>query len=136
MTTFKRARPYEFTETISPGSVKRSRNSYHYLCTSTTRTEHESACPELLQYEDDSKRVQELLSTIPFPFETASRRERGRNYSKQGAAILEQVFLLDPMPSAATKKKLSELLGLSIKQVQIWFQNRYGVFPLVLFRAN
>ncbi|ELR19243.1 homeobox domain containing protein [Acanthamoeba castellanii str. Neff] len=38
--------------------------------------------------------------------------------------VLEAAYLDDPLPSRRTKQRLSTQLGISIKRVQIWFQNR------------
>jgi hypothetical protein len=38
--------------------------------------------------------------------------------------LLEAAYVDDPMPSRRTKEKLAAQLGLPIKRIQIWFQNR------------
>ena len=39
-------------------------------------------------------------------------------------AVLEKVFLLDQFPNVETRKQLGSELGVSTRQIQVWFQNR------------
>ncbi|KAI8610913.1 hypothetical protein BC830DRAFT_1143636 [Chytriomyces sp. MP71] len=44
--------------------------------------------------------------------------------SETELAMLTAIFQKNPFPSAALRKKLAEKMGLDMKQVQFWFQNR------------
>ncbi|ELR17160.1 homeobox domain containing protein [Acanthamoeba castellanii str. Neff] len=44
--------------------------------------------------------------------------------SPQRTATLEQAFTTDPSPSLAAKRRLAMQLGMTLRQVQMWFQNR------------
>ena len=39
-------------------------------------------------------------------------------------AVLEKVFSLDQFPNVETRKQLGTELGVSTRQIQVWFQNR------------
>ena len=39
-------------------------------------------------------------------------------------AVLEKVFSLDQFPNVETRKQLGSELGVSTRQIQVWFQNR------------
>lgn len=39
-------------------------------------------------------------------------------------AVLEKVFMLDQFPNVETRKQLGAELGVSTRQIQVWFQNR------------
>jgi hypothetical protein len=42
----------------------------------------------------------------------------------QRKATLEQAFTTDPSPSLAAKRRLAMQLDMTLRQVQMWFQNR------------
>jgi len=50
-----------------------------------------------------------------------SRRKRA---TPEQVFILEQVFDMNPLPTAATKKELAKRIGMSHRQIQVWFQNK------------
>ncbi|KAI0062420.1 hypothetical protein BV25DRAFT_1803682 [Artomyces pyxidatus] len=50
-------------------------------------------------------------------------KTRRRTTSAQ-LKILESVFVDDKKPLASTRKQLAELLHMSHREVQVWFQNR------------
>ncbi|RKP37160.1 homeobox domain-containing protein, partial [Dimargaris cristalligena] len=50
-------------------------------------------------------------------------KHRQRTTRKQFKA-LEEVFVLDPKPSASQRRELGERLNMSARSVQVWFQNR------------
>ncbi|KAJ1650907.1 hypothetical protein IWQ61_008406 [Dispira simplex] len=50
-------------------------------------------------------------------------KHRQRTTRKQFKA-LEDVFIRDPKPSASERRGLSERLNMSLRSVQVWFQNR------------
>ncbi|KAJ3324593.1 hypothetical protein HDV06_006486 [Boothiomyces sp. JEL0866] len=54
---------------------------------------------------------------------TQPRKRRPRT-SIQQLAILQEAYTLDPMPCAAYREMLSQIVGLSSRSIQIWFQNR------------
>jgi hypothetical protein len=53
----------------------------------------------------------------------APRKRRPRTSVKQ-LAILQEAYTLEPMPCSAYREMLSDLVGLSNRSIQIWFQNR------------
>jgi len=55
---------------------------------------------------------------------TRSKTYKRRQASPKQVAILEQIFMLEPIPSSMTKVKLSRMLGMTPKRVQIWFKNK------------
>jgi hypothetical protein len=52
------------------------------------------------------------------------RLEERRRLTKEQKKVLEAVFELDPLPSAKTKRTLAGELGMSLRSVQMWFQNQ------------
>jgi hypothetical protein len=61
--------------------------------------------------------------------------------SPEQLAILEKEFSISPLPNKETRNRISALIGLTPRQVQIWFQNKRSASPLpphiafVLFRS-
>ena len=51
------------------------------------------------------------------------KRKRSRVTPEQ-LAHLERFFAADRSPTAARRKEISEMLGMTERQTQIWFQNR------------
>lgn len=51
---------------------------------------------------------------------------KGKRACPDRLSVLERIFSLDPLPSAATKEKLGAYLGMSPKKIQIWFQVGYS----------
>lgn len=52
-------------------------------------------------------------------------RRKGRRQASSGqVGLLEEVFALEPIPTALTKARLSQLLDMPTKRIQIWFKNK------------
>ncbi|KAG0208749.1 hypothetical protein BGX28_000370 [Mortierella sp. GBA30] len=51
-------------------------------------------------------------------------RKRRRRTNREELEILEEAFSKNLLPDAATRQELGERLGMSVRAVQIWFQNR------------
>ncbi|KAF9951313.1 hypothetical protein BGZ72_007148 [Mortierella alpina] len=51
-------------------------------------------------------------------------RKRRRRTNREELEILEEAFNQNLLPDAATRQELAERLGMSVRAVQIWFQNR------------
>ncbi|OAQ26432.1 hypothetical protein K457DRAFT_41694, partial [Linnemannia elongata AG-77] len=49
---------------------------------------------------------------------------RRRRTNREELEILEDAFAKNLLPDAATRQELGERLGMSVRAVQIWFQNR------------
>lgn len=47
-----------------------------------------------------------------------------RHASPEQVVLLEQVFAVEPIPTSATKFRLSEVLDMSPKRVAVWFKNK------------
>lgn len=47
-----------------------------------------------------------------------------RQASPKQVVLLEQVFAVEPIPTSATKLRLSEVLNMSPKRVTVWFKNK------------
>ncbi|KAI8325114.1 Homeodomain-like protein, partial [Martensiomyces pterosporus] len=47
-----------------------------------------------------------------------------RRTTKEQLLILESTFKTSPKPSSDVRKSLAGQLGMSAREVQIWFQNR------------
>ncbi len=92
---------------------------------------------------DDTKRAEQLdkilseetlasLGLLPTTQEDADSAHRDdsdkppkrKQATPKQVAILEQIFAIEPIPSCVTKIRLSKLLGISPKKVQIWFKNK------------
>jgi hypothetical protein len=50
--------------------------------------------------------------------------------SPEQLAILEKEFSISPLPNKETRTRISNLIGLTARQVQIWFQNKRISTPL------
>lgn len=67
-----------------------------------------------------------LTQSAPPSFAAQERpKERGRAKGRRQASagqvgLLEEVFALEPIPTALTKARLSVLLGMPAKRIQIW----------------
>ena len=44
--------------------------------------------------------------------------------SRDQKALLETVYAMEKLPDAALRERLGNHLGLTARQVQVWFQNR------------
>ena len=65
---------------------------------------------------------QKQKRTNPFP-QLNIRKKRCRKNIRQ-TSILENSYSINPTPSSETKAELATLLGLSMRQITIWFQNK------------
>jgi hypothetical protein len=70
---------------------------------------------------DASEQHQTSIESWPAGASDAAKRRR---VGKDQTGILDLMFKVEPMPSQATKKRLADGLGMTYKQVQIWFQNK------------
>ncbi|KAF9583092.1 hypothetical protein BGW38_010268 [Lunasporangiospora selenospora] len=68
------------------------------------------------------------VNSHPSHFDAASPtcqpRKRRRRTNREELEILEDAFSRNLLPDAATRQELGERLGMSVRAVQIWFQNR------------
>ncbi|KAF9365657.1 hypothetical protein BGX34_009088 [Mortierella sp. NVP85] len=74
-----------------------------------------------------SKKTLNWVNALPSHFDTTSSehpRKRRRRTNREELEILEDAFAKNFLPDAATRQELGERLGMSVRAVQIWFQNR------------
>ncbi|KAG0094881.1 hypothetical protein BGZ93_006656 [Podila epicladia] len=67
------------------------------------------------------------VNALPAHFETtvpSLPRKRRRRTNREELEILEDAFARNLLPDAATRQQLGARLGMSVRAVQIWFQNR------------
>ncbi|KAG0017573.1 hypothetical protein BGZ82_000718 [Podila clonocystis] len=67
------------------------------------------------------------VNALPSHFETTVTslpRKRRRRTNREELEILEDAFARNLLPDAATRQQLGARLGMSVRAVQIWFQNR------------
>lgn len=67
------------------------------------------------------------VNALPSHFETtvpSLPRKRRRRTNREELEILEDAFARNLLPDAATRQQLGARLGMSVRAVQIWFQNR------------
>ncbi|KAF9298679.1 hypothetical protein BGZ74_009278 [Mortierella antarctica] len=67
------------------------------------------------------------VNALPSHFETTVPnlpRKRRRRTNREELEILEDAFARNLLPDAATRQQLGARLGMSVRAVQIWFQNR------------
>eukprot|EP01088_Endostelium_zonatum_P006790 TRINITY_DN18931_c0_g1_i1.p1 TRINITY_DN18931_c0_g1~~TRINITY_DN18931_c0_g1_i1.p1 ORF type:complete len:356 (-),score=88.11 TRINITY_DN18931_c0_g1_i1:126-1193(-) len=57
-------------------------------------------------------------------WEDVDLRDRRERVTTEQKHILERAFLDDQLPSKKTKERLAQKLGISVKRIQTWFQNR------------
>ncbi|EPS97619.1 hypothetical protein FOMPIDRAFT_1128018 [Fomitopsis schrenkii] len=73
-----------------------------------------------------------MRSFYPYvPNEVKHRKRTSREQLK----VLENMFKQETKPSATSRKALSAQLGMTPREVQVWFQNRYVKASLLLFRC-
>ena len=53
------------------------------------------------------------------------QKKRGRVSTEQ-LTVLETIFAANRSPNAVRRKEISDQLGMTERQTQIWFQNRYA----------
>ncbi|KAG0351064.1 hypothetical protein BGZ54_003434 [Gamsiella multidivaricata] len=73
------------------------------------------------------KKTLNWVNALPSHFDTESSghpRKRRRRTNREELEILEDAFAKNLLPDAATRQELGERLGMSVRAVQIWFQNR------------
>ncbi|KAG0335502.1 hypothetical protein BG000_007464 [Podila horticola] len=67
------------------------------------------------------------VNALPSHFEAtvpSLPRKRRRRTNREELEILEDAFARNLLPDAATRQQLGARLGMSVRAVQIWFQNR------------
>ncbi|KAF9969493.1 hypothetical protein BGZ73_008140 [Actinomortierella ambigua] len=66
------------------------------------------------------------VNAVPSHFDASSPnpRKRRRRTNRAELAVLEDAFARNLLPDAATRQELGQRLGMSVRAVQIWFQNR------------
>ncbi|KAJ9049064.1 hypothetical protein DSO57_1007589 [Entomophthora muscae] len=64
-----------------------------------------------------------MLLFDPIQYDPHSTKRRSKATKSQQVA-LESTFLMDPKPHRITQEQLAAQLGMSLRSVQIWFQNR------------
>ncbi|KAG0278523.1 hypothetical protein BGZ95_003792 [Linnemannia exigua] len=73
------------------------------------------------------KKALNWVNAVPSHFSTSPTgqpRKRRRRTNREELEILEDAFSKNLLPDAATRQELGERLGMSVRAVQIWFQNR------------
>ncbi|KAF9930316.1 hypothetical protein FBU30_000662 [Linnemannia zychae] len=73
------------------------------------------------------KKTLNWVNALPSHFSaspTGQPRKRRRRTNREELEILEDAFAKNLLPDAATRQELGERLGMSVRAVQIWFQNR------------
>ncbi|KAF9999003.1 hypothetical protein BGZ79_007353 [Entomortierella chlamydospora] len=73
------------------------------------------------------KKTLNWVNALPSHFDTAVSghpRKRRRRTNREELEILEDAFARNLLPDAATRQELGDRLGMSVRAVQIWFQNR------------
>ncbi|KAF9116688.1 hypothetical protein BGX27_000070 [Mortierella sp. AM989] len=73
------------------------------------------------------KKTLNWVNALPSHFDTAVSghpRKRRRRTNREELEILEDAFAKNLLPDAATRQELGDRLGMSVRAVQIWFQNR------------
>ncbi|KAG0263756.1 hypothetical protein BG011_008082 [Mortierella polycephala] len=74
-----------------------------------------------------TKKTLNWVNALPSHFDSASSghpRKRRRRTNREELEILEDAFAKNLLPDAATRQELGERLGMNVRAVQIWFQNR------------
>ncbi|KAF9160781.1 hypothetical protein DFQ26_005172, partial [Actinomortierella ambigua] len=66
------------------------------------------------------------VNAVPSHFDASSPnpRKRRRRTNRAELQVLEDAFARNLLPDAATRQELGQRLGMSVRAVQIWFQNR------------
>jgi hypothetical protein len=59
------------------------------------------------------------------PEQDVPKRKRGR-INKEQLAQLERLFAIDCSPTVARRREIALQVGCPERQIQVWFQNRYG----------
>ncbi|KAF9915395.1 hypothetical protein BX616_006252 [Lobosporangium transversale] len=73
------------------------------------------------------KKTLNWVNALPSHFDATSPghpRKRRRRTNREELQILEDAFAKNLLPDAATRQELGDRLGMSVRAVQIWFQNR------------
>lgn len=70
----------------------------------------------------------EFKPTFYNPFEVKHRRRTSRSQFK----ILERAFIENCKPNAIVRKALAQELGMSVRSIQVWFQNRRAKLKTIL----
>ncbi|GJJ73488.1 hypothetical protein EMPS_05846 [Entomortierella parvispora] len=93
---------------------------------------HGQQSPSLHPFDQTSpstpKKTLNWVNALPSHFDATSPerhpRKRRRRTNREELDILEDAFARNQLPDAAVRQELGERLGMSVRAVQIWFQNR------------
>lgn len=74
-------------------------------------------------------------STSKRPPRKSTLTQQQKNQKRQRAtqdqlSTLEMEFNKNPTPTANVRERIAEEINMTERSVQIWFQNRYAIFPL------
>ncbi|KAG0374923.1 hypothetical protein BGX24_009754 [Mortierella sp. AD032] len=116
--------------------------SFELESTSEPHGQHSSGCSQRQQHRahhqqsfhpfdrtasNNPKKTLNWVNAVPSHFSTSPTgqpRKRRRRTNREELEILEDAFAKNLLPDAATRQELGERLGMSVRAVQIWFQNR------------
>ncbi|KAF9196020.1 hypothetical protein BGZ50_002528 [Haplosporangium sp. Z 11] len=100
-------------------------------CDTVKESNQQSQPPSLHPFDPISptstKKTLNWVNALPSHFDSASSghpRKRRRRTNREELEILEDAFAKNLLPDAATRQELGERLGMNVRAVQIWFQNR------------
>ncbi|KAF9087314.1 hypothetical protein BGX23_008213 [Mortierella sp. AD031] len=113
-------------------------SSFEYESTSEPHGQHNTQSQRKQQHQQSfhpfdkiapsaPKKTLNWVNAVPSHFNTPSAdqpRKRRRRTNREELEILEDAFAKNLLPDAATRQELGERLGMSVRAVQIWFQNR------------
>jgi len=93
---------------------------------------HDQQSPLLHPFDQTSpstpKKTLNWVNALPSHFDATSPeshpRKRRRRTNREELDILEDAFARNQLPDAAIRQELGERLGMNVRAVQIWFQNR------------
>eukprot|EP00308_Calcidiscus_leptoporus_P008305 CAMPEP_0119378098 /NCGR_PEP_ID=MMETSP1334-20130426/47399_1 /TAXON_ID=127549 /ORGANISM="Calcidiscus leptoporus, Strain RCC1130" /LENGTH=884 /DNA_ID=CAMNT_0007397207 /DNA_START=89 /DNA_END=2744 /DNA_ORIENTATION=- len=66
-----------------------------------------------------------MIHDVDFAVEAEGRVKGSRwQIGSSALTVLEQVYTMEPFPGLETRRELSRKLNVSVRQVQVWFQNK------------
>jgi len=95
-------------------------------------------CNQIGQEQEESNHKE---GSILFTFSSSSSSKtaitpaKRQRVEKAKTSVLNQVFKVERMPSQCAKQRLAAALGMSYKQIQIWFQNKRARCKLASWEA-
>ncbi|KAJ3004900.1 UNVERIFIED_CONTAM: hypothetical protein HDU68_004858 [Siphonaria sp. JEL0065] len=121
--------------TSSPLHRRSSLPDFHTLTSATTTQPHLSSTPNLsvrgLLRNDDSEAGMDVLLASPPTTPSPTRRVVDGSTklnrfkpTEPELLLLVSIFQKNPFPSANFQKKVAENMGVNVKQIRFWFQNR------------